>query len=32
MSSRKLFTEAELRVLQQEAACYFLHQTNPVNG
>ena len=32
MSSRTLSADAELGVLQQEAARYFLHETNPVNG
>ena len=28
----KLSTDAELRLLQQEAFGYFLHETSPVNG
>src|SRR5450759_4927680 len=28
----KLSTDAELRLLQQEAFGYFLHETNPLNG
>ena len=28
----KLSTDAELRLLQQEAFGYFLHETSPING
>ena len=32
MSGKKPTIEAELETLQRESFCYFLHETNPVNG
>jgi hypothetical protein len=32
MSRKKPTIEAELETLQRESFCYFLHETNPVNG